>query len=326
MFKGAFVMKPITVLITASGSAAAPAALQSLRAHGCRVVACDLYPREWNLVSAEADAFFQALPATDAPAYLCQLEEAVRREGIDFLFPLTDVEVDALCTEKERFAALGCTLCVPDAPAARLCRDKLAMNRAIEKAGLCNVIPTFSPYGVEPEAAGYPLLLKPLRGRSSQGNTVARDARAYHEALLKRQDYIAQPFLAGDVYTVDVARDRVGFVRCLARRELLRTPNGLGTTVRILPGHALESVCARIAAMADIVGVVNMEFIVQPERAFFLEVNPRFSGGVGFSLAAGMDFPYWNLLCHQSHASLPPCPTVQPGTFARRILPVCTEK
>jgi len=318
-------MKQTTVLITAAGSAAAPAALQSLRAHGCRVVACDIYPRAWNEACVEADAFFQAVPATDAPAYVRQLEAEARREGIDFLLPLTDVEVDVLCGQKERFQAAGCTLCVPDAPAARLCRDKLAMTRAIEAAGVCQTIPTFSPYGTEPPAHAYPLLLKPVRGRSSQGRTVVSDAAAYHAALSQRDDYIAQPFLEGDVYTVDVARDARGNVQCLARRELLRTVSGLGTTVRVLPGHPLEAVCARIAALAGVVGVVNMEFIVQPERAYFLEVNPRFSGGVGFSLAAGVDFPWLQLLCHRGDP-LPPRPDVPQVTLARRVTPMITEK
>lgn len=346
-------MKPSTVLITAAGSAAAPAALQSLRAHGFRVVACDIYPRAWNLACAEADAFFQAVPVANTDAYLNQLEDAVRREGIDFILPLTDVEVDALCDRQARFAALGCTLCVPDAPVAALCRDKLAMTRAIEAAGICDTIPTFSPYGTEPDADAYPLLLKPLRGRSSQGKAIVTDAASYHAALSRRDDYIAQPFLEGDICTVDVARDRVGNVLCLARRELLRTQNGLGTTVRVLPGHPLEDVCARIAGMAGIVGVVNMEFIVRPDRAFFLEVNPRLSGGVGFSLAAGMDFPYWAVLCGHGPVSfdreaseavtdglrpvsfdrdgfcpgtLPSRPDISPATFARRITFVLTEK
>lgn len=316
-------MKQTTVLITAAGSAAAPAALQSLRAHGCRVVACDIYPRAWNQACVEADAFFQAVPATDAPAYVRQLETEARREGIDFILPLTDVEVDVLCGEKARFA--NCTLCVPDAPAARLCRDKLAMTRAIEAAGICDTIPTFSPYGAEPPTDAYPLLLKPLRGRSSQGKTVVADSAAYHAALSQRADYIAQPFLEGDIYTVDVARDARGNVQCLARRELLRTVNGLGTTVRVLPGHPLEAVCERIAALAGVVGVVNMEFIVQPERASFLEVNPRFSGGVGFSLAAGVDFPWLQLLCHRGEA-IPPRPDVPEMTLSRRVTPIITEK
>ena len=76
-------------------------------------------------------------------------------------------------------------------------------------------------------------------------------------------------------------------------------PNGLGTTVEVFPGHELERACACIAEAANIVGVVNMEFICHDGAFYFLEVNPRFSGGVGFSMAAGADFAAAMLLCHR---------------------------
>lgn len=313
-----------TVLLTAVGSASAPAVIQRLRLLGYRVVGCDIYPQFWNAAACEVDAFFQAVYATDADAYVRQMEEAVRREHADFLIPLTDLEVDALCGLKARFAALGCALCVPDEPSARLCRDKRAMADLLSQKGVCRTIPTRSPYGWEPEAADYPLMLKPRSGRSSQGQAIVRTPAAFHAALAARPDYIAQPFLPGDIYTVDVARDRFGHVQALARHELLRTPNGLGTAVRILPGHPLEAVCAEVAACAGVVGVVNMEFIVDGDDAWFLEVNPRFSGGVGFSVLAGLDFPALNLLCHAGE-SLAPRPALREMTLARRCAPVITS-
>ncbi len=313
-----------TTLLTAAGSASASAALETLRAHGHRVVACDIYPRAWNAACVDADSFFQAVLTTDV-GYLPLLEEAVRREGIDFLIPLTDVEVDALCARKADFARLGCTVCCPDEPCARLCRDKLAMTAAVARLGACETIPTASPYGSEPRDDEFPILLKPLRGRSSQGRIVARDLAAYRAALSQRADLIAQPFLDGDIYTVDVARDLYGNVQCLARQELLRTVNGLGTTVRVLPGHPLEDVCARIADSIGLVGVVNMEFICHGGAFFFLETNPRFSGGVGFSQAAGADFPWLQILCHQGEP-IGPRPAVRAMTLARRVCPMITEK
>ena len=313
-----------TALLTAVGSASAGIVIERLHALGLRVVGCDIYPRAWNVASGEVDVFFQAVYATDADAYVRQMEEAVRREHADFLIPLTDVEVDALCAHKARFSALGCVLCVPDEPCARLCRDKQAMAALLAREGACRVIPTRSPYGWEPEAADYPLMLKPLHGRSSQGQVIARTPQAYHAALDARGDYIAQPYLDGDIYTVDVARDRFGHVQALARHELLRTPNGLGTAVRVLPGHPLEAVCAQVAACAGVVGVVNMEFIVNDSGAWFLEVNPRFSGGVGFSVLAGVDFPALNLLCHAGEAIGSRVP-VREMTLARRSSPAITE-
>ena len=313
-----------TIILTAVGSASAPSVIERLKAQGCRVVGCDIYPQAWNLSSCEVDSFFQAITVTDRAAYLRLMEEAVTREHADFLIPLTDVEVDVLCTEKARFAALGCTVCTPDEPAVRLCRNKLDMAAALEASGACRTIPTVSPYGREPLESEYPIMLKPVDGRSSQGQVVVRTPEAYHSALASRSDYIAQPFIEGSIFTIDVARDLYGNVRCLCREELLRTVNGLGTTVRVLPGHPLEATCAAIAEQAGIVGVVNMEFIGRNDEYHFLEVNPRFSGGVGFSIAAGADFAAMEIACHEGEC-LPLLPALRPATVTRRIQPVITE-
>ena len=313
-----------TTLLTAVGSASAPSVIARLKALGHRVIGCDIYPRAWNAASCETDEFFQAVPATDRDAYIRQLEEAVAREKVDYLIPLTDVEVDALCTQKARFAARGCTLCVPDEPTARLCRNKMDMARQLEQTGVCLTIPTASPYGREPLESEFPIVLKPVDGRSSQGRTTVHDLAQYRAALSARNDLIAQPFIEGDVFTVDVARDLYGSTQCLCRQELLRSVNGLGTTVRILPGHPLEGICAAIAAQAGIVGVVNMEFIGKDGEYRFLEVNPRFSGGVGFSIAAGVDFAALEILCHEGE-SIGSRPDVRPMILTRSIQPVITE-
>jgi len=313
-----------TTILTAVGSSSASSVIARLKALGHRVIGCDIYPQAWNAASNEVDCFFQAVPATDREACIRQMEEAVKREQADFLIPLTDVEVDVLCSEKARFAALGCTLCTPDEPAVRLCRNKLDMAAALEMSGACKTIPTVSPYGREPLETEYPIMLKPVGGRSSQGQVVARTPEQYHSALASRSDYIAQPFIEGDIFTVDVARDLYGNVQALCRQELLRTVNGLGTTVRILPGHPLEETCAAIAAQADVVGVVNMEFIGSGDAFHFLEVNPRFSGGVGFSIAAGMDFAALEIACHEGE-SIGQRAQVRPMTITRCVQPVITE-
>lgn len=322
MQKEGLIMK--TTLVTALGSASASTVLDALHEAGHRVVGCDIYPREWNLASCQADVFFQAVPATDAQAYLAQLLNMVKREQVSYLIPLTDVEVDVLCGQKARFAALGCIVCTPDEAAARLCRNKQAMTEALAADHICATIPTRSPYGWAPGEADFPMMLKRLHGRSSQGQAVVHTRQAFDSVLLTSADYIAQPFIAGAVYTVDVARDALGHVQALTRQELLRTVNGLGTTVRILPGHPLEAICARIAERANIVGVVNMEFIGHQDDFYFLEVNPRFSGGVGFSALAGLSFPALSLSCYDG-AAIGPRPEVCEMTLTQCVGRVRTD-
>ena len=143
--------------------------------------------------------------------------------------------------------------------------------------------------------------------------------QARHMGVLgRRDDYIIQPFLSGNIFTVDVARDAHGQVQALARQELLRTGNGLGTTVEVYQQHPLEDVCAAIANEIGLVGVVNMEFIHHGDEYYFLEVNPRFSGGAGFSMKAGMDTAMLMLGCHTGE-SIGLRADVRPGVYTRQV-------
>lgn len=305
-----------TVLLTAVGSASANAARLSLQAQGLRVLGCDIYPGEWHVITPELDGFWTVPQATDAQAYADALLTLVQTQRIDAVVPLTDVEVDALCGLKARFRDAGAVLCCPEPEAAALCRDKLRMAQALAAAGIARPIPTYTADTL-PTDLPFPLMLKPRRGRSSQAQQVVRTGGELALALSQRADYILQPYLEGDVYTVDAARDAAGHTVTLTRRELLRTANGLGTTVETCPAHPLDAVCQDILAFAGIIGVVNMEFIRQGNGYAFLEVNPRFSGGVGFSVLAGYDFPWAMLRCHAGEPLLS-SPVVARMTLAQR--------
>ncbi len=181
------------------------------------------------------------------------------------------------------------------------------------------------------ELMEYPLILKPDHGRSSQGLRTVQDAaqmRHEMERLAIMADfYLVQPKIEGHVVTVDVVRNvsagrRVaGAARraagaaqsaeqstagrhgsdqvvCIPRRELLRTGNGAGTSVYVFRDERLEAQCASIARALDIRGCVNFEFVEESEGCwYFLECNPRFSGGVAFSCMAGYDMPDNHLRC-----------------------------
>ena len=304
-----------TVLLTAIGSASASAACARLKAAGYRVAGVDIYPASWNAVAQDVDWFLQAPRASEGEAYVSFMLQTVRERGVDYIVPLTDVEVDALCGRKAEFLALGAVVCTPDAEVARHCRDKLRMSATLRDARLCDVISTYLP-GDVPPALPYPRLLKPLHGRSSEGRAVAEDELAYRAALATRDDYIVQPFIPGDVWCVDTVRDAFGNAYALPRHELLRTATGLGLTVDVRPGHALATVCERIVSHVGLIGAVNIEFIENKGSVYFLEINPRFSGGVVFSCLAGYDMPLNHIRAHAGEMIDPPG-TVKGMTIAR---------
>lgn len=323
------------ILVTAIGSFSAGAVIDTCRREGYRVVGCDIYPAEWVVNSMEVDAFYQAPYATDWQAYQTFLTEVCRKEQVDFLIPLTDVEVDALQDWPNVSAELQAVICMSGHGTIALCRNKEKMERFLSARGICQTIPgqrLSEIIGTEWDSrfAGltYPLVLKPWDGRSSQGLRIIKSPKEMMLAveLCKHQTerYMVQPMIAGNVVTVDVVRDSAsGSCICLPRRELLRTPNGAGTSVYVFRNAYLENQCREIAAALDIRGCVNFEFIEvgdgeTPEETWrFLECNPRFSGGVAFSCMAGYDMVKNHLSCFMDR-ELEPEGEIRSQYIARR--------
>lgn len=70
----------------------------------------------------------------------------------------------------------------------------------------------------------------------------------------------------------------------IPREELLRTKNGAGTTVRIVPDSDLMQMASYIGKKLNVRGCINMEFIRSKDSTYYLiDINPRFSAGVAFS-------------------------------------------
>lgn len=289
-----------TVLVTAIGSFAADIVIKTLRGNGIRVIGCDIYPGEWVADAANVDAFYQ-VPCADSVAYVDEVLSICRREGVDGLFLLLDVEVDVWNDHRGALKELGITLCMSKPETIRICRDKQKLYEYLEERQPGILIPTRPLKGCDPSRLEYPVICKPRSGRSSQGlrRIAGQEQMAGLLAEVNGAEYILQPQVDGIVVTADVVRNQTG-TKCavICRREHLRTLNGAGTSVEIFREPQLEALCRDIAAALEIRGCVNFEFIEDGAGNYhMLECNPRFSGGVEFSCMAGYDCVMNHLRC-----------------------------
>ena len=312
-------------LVTAIGSFSADIVIKKLKSAGLRVVGCDIYARELVVDATSVDAFYQAPYTSAGEKYARFVRDVCEREHVDYILPLTDVDVDFFNASREADGTFaGALVCISPASALSFCRDKQAMAEflASSRSGV-HGIETRPLTSCESEPTFYPVVVKPKDGRSSQGLRYVRDGREWAEltALEDPERYIVQPRIEGHVVCVDVVRPLDGnAVVAVPRREYLRTLNGAGTSVKVFHNAALEAACLRLADELGIVGCVNFEFIEEgeddeipapgmasevcqagacapaPEPAekdlsqyHFLECNPRFSGGVEFSCIAAYD-------------------------------------
>lgn len=311
-----------TILVTAIGSFSADIAIKRLHELGHRVIGCDIYPAEWVVDSLNVDAFYQAPLASDAEAYAAFVDDVCEREGVRWVMPSTDVEVDFFNTHRDVWPDRG-AVCISSASTLSICRDK-ARTAAFLKGSKSGVIgiPTVSLSRVGDEWPGYPVVAKPLDGRSSSGlHRIHTDAewRAALDEISNPGRYLVQPLVEGVVVTVDVVRDVVGSpVVAVPREELLRTLNGAGTSVHVFHDDALVTSCARLADELGVLGCVNFEFIRDEDGAYhFLECNPRLSGGVEFTCMAAYDC-IGNLLRAFEGESIEPLGSYEDQFIARK--------
>ena len=102
-------------------------------------------------------------------------------------------------------------------------------------------------------------------------------------------DPIVQHALAGREFTADLLVDRGGeLVGCVPRWRL-ETKSGISTKGETFDDPSVRGAAARTVAAVGLEGALNLQGFVEGDTTTVVEVNPRFSGGLPLSLAAGAD-------------------------------------
>lgn len=312
----------MNILITAIGSMSAEAVISQLRQASHRVIGCDIHPAHWLYTSRLVSAFAQIPLARDESAWLEAIVTLCQEHRIELIIPLTDVEVDVLSAHRHLLPA-GTQAAIMPASAVTLCRDKYAWYKQLRNHPQVHLLPgcKLSDWQPEPDTT-FPVMLKPRNGRSSEGLRTIHSAEELLEARsrLSADAWIVQPKIAGNIYTVDIVHQRSsGAWSAVARKELIRTSNGAGISVEIFPDSILCETAAEVARVLGTNGCFNMEFIGGPDSYLLMDINPRFSAGIEFSLKAGYDMVNNHLHCFSLDLIHPQCP-YQTAVYTRHYV------
>jgi len=290
-------LRPITVLVTASGAPGTAALLRALRENGereLRLVGTDMSERSVGRHLCDA---FHLVPAGSDPGFANAISELCEREGVDAVLPQSSFDLAGLAEHRERFPV---PVLVSSPETIRRSNDKAETYALLHRLGL--PAPAFrrvhgaAAVAAAAEELGYPerpVCFKPVFSSGSRGFRILDPTVDRAHQLLEERPGSVSMRLEEAVELLPAEGGPELLVMELATGGE-RTIDGIADGERVLLGHpkTREAMRAGLAmyfvtladdglgALADaIVAELEIEhfFNIQLVGEQVIEVNPRIS-------------------------------------------------
>lgn len=290
------------ILISGAGTATCQGVIKGLARIRDRAELC---LHTMDLDEASAGRFlgdcFHRVPAAADDRFLPAVLDIVRREGIDLMVPIVDYEFEKLAAARDDFARAGCRVAIVDPATLEVCNDKLATYRFLRGLGLPT--PATEPLtsrGTRPGAP--PWIIKPVNGRASLDvyRIETEEELDYHLTRVS-SPMLIQEYVAGQEVTIDFLCDFDGRLIGSVPRERLEVKSGLSYKGRTFKDPVLRRYVEELVEHLHYAGPGNIQCMRVDDDYTFIEINPRFSGGLPLTLAAGMNSPAMLVDLHLGH-------------------------
>lgn len=253
----------------------------------------------------------EQVPAVYADNYIDCLLDICKRNKVDAIISLNDLELPILSAQKQKFAELGTTVIVSSPDVIDTCFDKYATAKYVESIGL-NTPKTFvnlkdAEAAIKDGTLQFPLVLKPRWGSGSIGIEFVsnlEELREVYASLVKKvkktilatastgSEYILiQQKIEGQEYGMDVMNDLYGNNRAVSVKKKLAMRAGETDKAVTVDNPEIRSIGKTLGHNLKHIGNLDVDVFEKDGKYYILELNPRFGGGFPFSYEAGVNFP-----------------------------------
>lgn len=245
-------------------------------------------------------------PALDREGFVGRVADAAERLSVAAVLPGTESALIALSQNREAFSP-SVTLGTPPPETVQRATDKRSLAGLADTVGLATP-PTFELYRDELTSRGrdlrYPAVVKPLRSETpTKSGELRHDVPRRIETAgdlqrvldpIEADAWLVQPYLSGSLYAIS------GFVWqgeivCALHQDAHRVwPTDCGSSSyaeTVVADHGLEEGVAGLLRAIGWSGIFQVQFLKRGERAYLIDLNPRFYLSLAMTVAAGHDLP-----------------------------------
>ncbi len=229
------------------------------------------------------------VPRFNEAEYVRSLLEICKTEKVDILLPLFEPEFPILDEQRQAFLEFGTFVLLSNKNALQICNDKFNTFKFFTESGV-KTPPTWVTSAL-PGDLSFPLFVKPSSGMGSQGAKKVLSSLELDNALRYGEDMIVQQYISGTEYTLDMLTDFDGRALSVVPRERLEVRSGEISKGKTVERPDLIEQAVDIVEKLGAIGPLTLQCMDTGNEVFWIEINPRFGGGVPLAIHAGVDYP-----------------------------------
>jgi carbamoyl-phosphate synthase large subunit len=254
-----------------------------------RVITTDMNPMSPALYFGHKH---HIVPLTTDRQYIPIIEGICDAEDVNLIIPTIDDELPIFGRALLRLQRAGIQVAVSSEYTSNICNDKFETYLFCRRNGI-RTPATRLGGNFELGSLQFPVYVKPRYGRGSVNVFAVQNEAQLRLFLSYVPDAIVQDQLPGTEFTVDVLADFNGRILSIVPRERLVIRAGVSDKGITRKRDDVIAFAKDLAERLQIIGPANIQCKVDSGVISLIEINPRFSGGIPLTIAAGADFPSW---------------------------------
>ncbi|MET3304408.1 ATP-grasp domain-containing protein [Bradyrhizobium diazoefficiens] len=212
----------------------------------------------------------------------------MQRSNVRVVLPTSGSDTPIYAKHSASLAKEGIHFAGSDYGTVELCDDKLRFYQWVERQ-----FPT--PAQIQIDQNGptyYPCFVKPRFGKGSRDSGLCRSADDWRHFARLDTEMIAQEYLGGAEYSVDILSDQTGEPLIAIPRLRVAIQDGVSVKAKVLHDPEIEDLSLKLAKFLQLKGVSCIQLKRDGAGTVRIqEVNPRFGGSMITSFLAGVDLP-----------------------------------
>lgn len=249
-----------------------------------------------NAPSAYISDIHYLVPRVNSGDYISELLFICKKEAINLVIPLIDTELLLLSKNRALFEEINVKILVSGTELNEIANDKIKTYKFFIKNQI-NTPKVYFESDLLQKNYMFPLLIKPLDGSSSKGVTKIKNEKelAFFKEYIENS--MVQEFIEGTEFTVDIMVDFEGNIKTVVPRKRIETRAGeVSKGITIKDPLIISAVEEVVKKLPEPIGCLTIQcFKKNNGEVTFIEINPRFGGGIPLSIEAGANFPLWTI-------------------------------